>query len=100
MTGKGVVLLFGDNTVLMESIKGKNILLVGATGGFGNKSAKLLAASGANLFIASRNKEKLDALTTEINLESGKSFAFDISHPEDGTALKEQFFHNSLLLMC
>ena len=44
----------------MESVKGKNILVVGATGGIGSKTAKLLAGSGANIFLAGRNAEKLD----------------------------------------
>jgi short-subunit dehydrogenase len=46
----------------MDTIKGKNVLITGATGGIGSKTAKLLSASGANLFIAARNKEKLQSL--------------------------------------
>ena len=46
----------------MESVKGKNVLLIGATGGIGIKTARLLAGSGANLFVAARNKEKLQSL--------------------------------------
>jgi len=34
----------------MESLKGKNILIAGATGGIGSKAAKLLAQGGANVF--------------------------------------------------
>ena len=45
----------------MESIKNKNVLIVGATGGIGSKVAKLLSGSGANLFLAGRNSEKLAA---------------------------------------
>ena len=44
----------------MESLKGKNILLIGATGGIGSKTAKLLAASGASLFLTGRNELKLE----------------------------------------
>ena len=43
----------------MEGLKEKNILLVGATGGIGSNTAKLLAGSGANLFLAGRNEAKL-----------------------------------------
>lgn len=76
----------------MESVKGKNILIIGATGGIGSKTARLLSSSGANLFIAARNKEKLTALATDINLSPGKLFALDISKPEEVKLLKEKFF--------
>lgn len=76
----------------MESVKGKNVLLIGATGGIGIKIARLLAGSGANLFIAARNKEKLQSLADEIKLGSEKTFALDISRPEEVAALKEQYF--------
>ena len=76
----------------MESLKGKNILIIGATGGIGSKTAKMLAGSGANLFLAARNKEKLHSLANEINLSSDKIIALDISKPEEVAALKEQFF--------
>ena len=76
----------------MESIWGKNILVVGATGGIGIKTSKLLAASGANLFIAARNREKLELLATEINLPLDKIFSFDIGKPEQVMALRNQYF--------
>lgn len=76
----------------MELVKGKNILIVGATGGIGSKTARLLSSSGANLFIAARNKEKLTALGADINLSPDKIFALDISKPEEVKLLKEQFF--------
>ena len=76
----------------MESVKGKNILITGATGGIGSKTARLLSSSGANLFLAARNKEKLTALAADINLSPDKLFALDISKPEEVTLLKEQFF--------
>ena len=76
----------------MESVKDKNILIIGATGGIGSKTARLLAGSGANLFLAARNKEKLLSLAAEIKLSSDKIFALDISKPEEVATLKEKFF--------
>ncbi len=76
----------------MESLKGKNVLIIGATGGIGSKTARLLAGSGANLFLAARNKEKLQSLADEIKLSSDKIFALDISKPDEVAALKENFF--------
>ncbi len=76
----------------MESVKGKNILVVGATGGIGSKTAKLLAGSGANIFLAGRNAEKLDIVAKDIGIPVEKTFVLDISIPEQVTALKENYF--------
>jgi len=76
----------------MESVKGKNILVVGATGGIGSKTAKLLAGSGANIFLAGRNAGKLDIVAKEIGIPVEKTFALDISIPEQVTTLKENYF--------
>ncbi len=63
----------------METLKGKNVLIVGASGGIGNKVTKLLAGSGANVYITGRNKQKLEATTAENNLKSSRVFTMDIS---------------------
>jgi short-subunit dehydrogenase len=76
----------------MESVKNKNVLIVGATGGIGSRVAKLLAGSGAHLFLAGRNSEKLAALAQELNLPSSKILALDISKPTEVAVLKERFF--------
>lgn len=76
----------------MESVKNKNVLILGATGGIGSRVAKLLAGSGANLFLAGRNSEKLAALAHELNLSASKTLALDISKPSEVAILKEQFF--------
>ncbi|MFN5135752.1 MAG: SDR family NAD(P)-dependent oxidoreductase, partial [Chitinophagaceae bacterium] len=52
----------------MESAKGKYILIAGATGGIGSQTAKLLAGSGAHLFLTGRNEEKLKAVAEELRL--------------------------------
>jgi NAD(P)-dependent dehydrogenase (short-subunit alcohol dehydrogenase family) len=51
---------------LMESVKGKNVLITGATGGIGAQAAKMLAASGANVFISGRNAAKLKELAERV----------------------------------
>ncbi len=76
----------------MESIKNRNVLIIGATGGIGSKTAKLLAGSGANLFLAARNNEKLSALANELNLPVSKTLSLDISKQDEVAVLKEQFF--------
>jgi short-subunit dehydrogenase len=66
----------------MEKLSHKRILIVGATGGIGAQTAKLLAGSGANLFLAGRNPEKVKLLGKELNLSSDAVFALDVSNEE------------------
>jgi len=49
-----------------EQLKGKNIVITGASGGIGAEIAKLCAASGANLILIARSIEKLKQLQTEL----------------------------------
>ena len=77
----------------MEGIKGKNILLVGATGGIGSKTAKLLATSGANLFLAGRNQEKLAEVAASVQVHATQYFALDIADAAQVQQLKEKYFN-------
>ena len=76
----------------MESVKGKNILIVGATGGLGSKVAQLLAGSGANVFLAARNAEKLEVVAKGLGISADRTFSLDISNPEEVVALREKYF--------
>jgi short-subunit dehydrogenase len=76
----------------MESLKDKNVLLIGATGGIGIKAAKLLAGSGANLFITGRNTEKLQEVANAFNLSSEKFLTVDIANAADIDLLKQRYF--------
>jgi uncharacterized protein len=49
-----------------EQLKGKNIIITGASGGIGAEIAKLCAASGANLALLARSEDKLVRLQTEL----------------------------------
>lgn len=77
----------------MESIKGKNILVLGATGGIGSQTAKLLAASGANLFLAGRNNGKLADIAANLNIGPEHYFALDISNQDAVNELKVKYFN-------
>ena len=81
-----------SNYLFMQTLKDKNVLLIGATGGIGSRTAKLLAGSGANLFLAGRNADKLQQVATECNVPADRTFALDISQPTEVTALKEKYF--------
>jgi short-subunit dehydrogenase len=75
----------------MESVKGKYVLLAGATGGIGAAAARLLAGSGARLFITGRNSQKLEALASELKLPSSQVYACDISKSADLQQLKQKY---------
>lgn len=76
----------------MESIKGKHILLAGATGSIGAATSKLLAQGGAILFLTGRNEEKLHAVATECGIPPERILTADISSPEDVATLKANYF--------
>ncbi|MBT2698846.1 SDR family oxidoreductase [Bacillus sp. ISL-40] len=52
--------------MVREHLKGKNIVITGASGGIGAEIAKLCAASGANLVLLARSIGKLEQLQTEL----------------------------------
>ncbi|MGK0499349.1 MAG: NAD(P)-dependent dehydrogenase (short-subunit alcohol dehydrogenase family) [Oceanicoccus sp.] len=62
----------------MGTLDGKTAVVMGASGSsnFGSVIAKRLAAEGANVVVAARRKEALDALAAEIN---GLAVACDIT---------------------
>lgn len=76
----------------METLKDKNVLIVGATGGIGSNTVKLLAGSGAKLFLAGRNAKKLASVAAINNIPSERTFVLDISDPVAVNQLKEKYF--------
>jgi short-subunit dehydrogenase len=77
---------------MMETLNGKNVLLSGATGGIGSKLAKLLAGSGAHVFLAARSKEKLQQVAEANNISLNHTVALDMSVPAAVMHLKEKYF--------
>jgi short-subunit dehydrogenase len=51
---------------MVRELKGKNIVITGASGGIGAEIAKLCASSGANLVLIARSIEKLKQLQMEL----------------------------------
>lgn len=76
----------------MENLKGKHILLAGATGGIGSALAKLLLGSGAQVFLTGRNGDKLQTLAASLGVASTQTFAADLSQPDQVAQLKELYF--------
>jgi NADP-dependent 3-hydroxy acid dehydrogenase YdfG len=71
----------------MESVKGKHILVVGATGSIGKQAARLLLGSGAQVYITGRNAEKLQATAIELGVDAARSFVVDVTQEADVAAM-------------
>jgi len=59
----------------MFNLKGKKVLLTGASGGIGHAIAELFSKSGAIIGLAARNESKLNELATTL---PGQSFIFKV----------------------
>ncbi|MEM9469053.1 MAG: 3-oxoacyl-[acyl-carrier-protein] reductase [Pseudomonadota bacterium] len=57
----------------MFDLSGKTALITGATGGIGGEIAKALHAQGAVVALSGRNKEKLDALASDLKSTGGSN---------------------------
>lgn len=74
------VLLLTSKNIFMEMLKGKNVLIIGATGGIGAQTAKLVSGSSANVFITGRNRAKLEVVANEANIPLDRLFVMDITN--------------------
>lgn len=63
----------------METLKGKQVLVVGASGGIGSATVRLLAGSGAVVYLAGRSREKLDILARGLGLADDRVIEMDIT---------------------
>ena len=70
---------------IMSGIKGKVIVITGASSGIGESTAKELGKSGAKLVLAARRTERLKALVDEIEKGGGtaQAVATDVSKRDD-----------------
>ena len=73
----------------MSDLKGKNIIITGASGGIGNSIVKKLYDNGANIIASGTRIEKLDELKK--NFEKIKILKFDISQSNN----IEEFIENA-----
>jgi short-subunit dehydrogenase len=77
----------------METIKNKNILVVGATGGIGSELVKLLKSSGADLFITGRNENKLNQIALQHQIEESCCYAGDLTQKDNIIQLNQKYFN-------
>ena len=63
-------------------IDGKTVLITGASRGIGLEAGRIMAAAGANVVLAARSKNAIEAAATEIG-EQALAVACDVSRFED-----------------
>lgn len=63
---------------MVNSLKGKVILITGASSGFGEEAARLFAKEGCHVVLAARRVERLQTIVTEIQSAGGEAFAIPI----------------------
>jgi short-subunit dehydrogenase len=66
----------------MEKLKGKKIVIAGATGSIGEQTTKKLLASGADVFLLAKDANRLGVLVAELQLPSNRAFQVDITNRE------------------
>ncbi|MEP7297549.1 MAG: SDR family oxidoreductase [Burkholderiales bacterium] len=74
-----------------ENIANKTVVITGASSGMGAAAARHLASLGANVVVAARRMDRLDALVDEITRAGGKCFAVavDVTRRDDVQKLVE-----------
>ena len=65
----------------------KTIVITGATGGLGKKTAQVFAAQGHSLVLLDRNQDRLDALTEDLNLPAQRLLV-SMLDLQDGEAVR------------
>lgn len=71
-----------QTTDVMEKLKGKKIVIVGATGSIGEQTAKHLSASGADIFVLGKDAGRLEVLAQALRLPENRVYHVDITQPQ------------------
>jgi NAD(P)-dependent dehydrogenase (short-subunit alcohol dehydrogenase family) len=66
------------DTAGLFSVRGRRILVTGASSGLGQHFARILAAAGAEVFVGARSLDKLRTLVAEISSEGGRATAVSL----------------------
>lgn len=66
-------------TAVTENIEGKVVVIIGASSGLGEATARHLAAQGAKLVLGARRVERLQALARELSLGQGAAVRTDVT---------------------
>lgn len=71
----------------MSTLKGKVVVITGASSGIGETTARLLASLGAHIVIGARRVERLEALASDIRADGGSVVVqqLDVTELEDAS---------------
>jgi len=72
---------------MTDNIKGKVVVITGASSGLGEATVRKLAAEGAKLVIGARRLDRLRALAAELTLGDAAAVETDVSHFDQVKAL-------------
>ena len=75
---------------MTEGIKGKVVVITGASSGLGEATARLLAAKGAKLVLGARRLERLQTLAKELGLADDAVVQMDVSRVDEAKALVDR----------
>ena len=64
--------------IMANKLRGKVVLITGASSGFGEEAARLFAREGCKVVLAARRLERLQQLATEIQNEGGEAIAVPV----------------------
>ena len=66
---------------------GKTVVVTGASSGIGEGTARRFTAEGANVVLAARRKNRLDALVAELDVDRLLAVATDVTEPDQVQAM-------------
>jgi NADP-dependent 3-hydroxy acid dehydrogenase YdfG len=69
---------------MRNNIRGKVVVITGASSGLGEATARLLSAQGASVVLGARRADRLQSLADELNGSGGKALALptDVTHSD------------------
>ncbi len=73
----------------MDNVKGKVVVITGASSGIGASTAELLAQSGAKVVLSARRKDRMDDLASKVRERGGDALVVesDVTDPDQMKAL-------------
>lgn len=75
---------------MTDAIKGKTVVITGASSGLGEATARHLTASGAKVVLGARRLDRLTALAAELGLPEGSAIETDVTNADQVKSLVDQ----------
>jgi short-subunit dehydrogenase len=88
--------LVNGSRTLEKSVRGKHILITGASSGIGEAAARQVAAAGGTVLLVARGLEKLEALQADLQADGGTAHVYpcDLTDLEAIDAMSELVLAN------